>query len=165
VPAFSLVDQTGARFDQASLAGKPWVADFIFSTCTQTCPRLTARMKEVRDRVAKKRGDGAVRFVSFSVDPETDTPPVLAAYAARAGASWSFVTGASDDVQKAVVQGFKVTMQKTVNAAGERDVLHGNWFVLGDGQGRIRGYYQTDTEDDVDKIAHDVLRLVAESAK
>jgi protein SCO1/2 len=119
-------------------------------------------MKEVRVRVAKKRGDGAVRFVSFSVDPETDTPPVLAAYATRVGAAWTFVTGPSDDVQKAVVQGFKITAQKTVNNAGERDVLHGNWFVVGDGQGRIRGYYQTDTDDDVEKIAHDVLRLVAE---
>ena len=170
LPAFSLVDQRGAKFDPASLAGKPWVADFIFTTCKQSCPRLTARMTQLHDRLAKKRGgkDLGVRFVSFSVDPENDTPEVLGAYAARVGAdpsSWWFVTGPSDDVQRAVVNGFKVTAQRIDKGAGEYDVLHGNWFVVGDGAGMIRGYYGVDTDDDVDVIARDLLRIVDEASR
>jgi len=167
VPAFALTDQRGAPFTNASLDGKAWVADFVFTTCTQTCPRLTARMKQLEDTLATKRAgkDLGVRFVSFSVDPETDTPAVLAAYAARAGAdaSWSFVTGPTDDVQRVVVQGFKITAQRIDKGAAVHDVLHGNWFVIGDGAGRIRGYYSTESDAEMDVIARDVLRLVAES--
>ncbi len=168
LPAFSLIDQRGARFDAASLAGKAWVADFIFTTCKQSCPRLTARMTQLRALVAKKRGtkDLGVRFVSFSVDPENDTPEVLSAYAAKVNAdpaSWSFVTGPSEDVQQTIVKGFKVTAQRIDKGAGEYDVLHGNWFVVGDGAGLIRGYYSTDTDDDIDVIARDVLRVIDEA--
>ena len=170
IPAFSLIDHRGARFDATSLAGKAWVADFIFTSCKQSCPRLTARMTQLHDLVAKKRGnkDLGVRFVSFSVDPDNDTPEVLSAYAARMKAdpaSWSFVTGPSEDVQSTIVKGFKVTAQRIDQGAGEYDVLHGNWFVLGDGAGLIRGYYSTDTDADIDVIARDVLRIVEAGGK
>jgi protein SCO1 len=170
VPAFAMKDQRGQPFDTMSLAGTPWVADFVFTSCQQTCPRLTARMKEVRDKVAAKRAgrELGVRFVSFSVDPENDTPEVLAAYAAKNGAdaaNWSFLTGVSDDVQKVVVEGFKITAQRIERNAGEKDILHGNWFVVGDESLNIRGYYNTDTSDDADVIVRDVLRLIAASGK
>ena len=172
MPELALVDQAGAPFTDAALRGKVWVADFIFTSCSESCPRLTKKMKRLQDIVAarqqKRGGPSGVRLVSFSVDPETDTPPVLAAYAAKVPADptyWSFVTGPSDKVRAAVVDGFKMTAEKTKNAAGGNDVLHGNWFVLGDRSGDIRGYYEAKTDEDVDAIARDVERLEAEPAR
>src|SRR3984957_9062875 len=92
VPQFELVSQDGQPFDSRTLAGKIWVADFIYTTCPGPCPRMTSQMREVQDAVSKIPD---VRIVSFTVDPAQDTPPVLAAYAKLHGASpamWYFLT-------------------------------------------------------------------------
>jgi protein SCO1/2 len=164
VPEFALTNQKGAPFTQANMAGHPWLADFIFTHCSSSCPKLTARMREVDSKLsAKARAE--VRFVSFSVDPENDTPAALDAYARENKADetrWSFVTGPTELVQKTVVNGFKMTAQRT--GAGEQDILHGNWFVMGDGAGNIRGYYAVENDDEVDVVVTDLTRLV-ESAR
>jgi protein SCO1 len=165
VPAFALVDQGGRPFTLDSLKGRVWVADFIFTYCQASCPRLTARMHHLQDRLLQRGDADEVRLVSFSVDPETDTPDVLAAYAKAHDADlrdWSFVTGPSDAVQSVVVQGFKVAAVREQKQAGPDAVTHGNWFVLGDRAGRIRGYYSVDADSDVDSLAADVLRLERE---
>ncbi len=165
VPAFTLVDQGGRPFTLDSLEGRVWVADFIFTYCQASCPRLTARMHHLQERILQRGDADRVRLVSFSVDPETDTPDVLAAYAKAKGADprdWFFVTGPSDAVQSVVVQGFKVADVREQKQAGPEAVTHGNWFVLGDRQGRIRGYYSVDQDSDVDALAADVARLERE---
>lgn len=160
VPAFQLVDERGAPYTAASLQGHATVADFIFTRCPSSCPRLTARMGKVQARLAH---DGsAVRLASFSVDPENDTPPVLAQYAMKAGADlarWTFVTGPVDEVIKTVVQGFKVSAAKVAKGAGDYDVTHGDWFVLVDAAGQIRGYYASDDGSDVSTLVADAERL------
>ncbi len=166
VPTFALTDQSGASFTNADMLGKAWVADFVFTHCTSTCPTLTAHMKQLETTLDAKGKGAGVRFVSFSVDPENDTPPVLAAYAAKAGADaprWTFVTGASDDIQKTVVDGFKVAIARTDRGGGENDILHGNWFAVGDARGRVRGYYIVENEDDMKVLVDDVTRLEAEN--
>src|ERR1700722_7150048 len=76
VPQFELVSQDGQLFDSRTLAGKIWVADFIYTTCPGPCPRMTSQMREVQDAVLKIPHDIAdVRLVSFTVDPAEDTPP------------------------------------------------------------------------------------------
>jgi protein SCO1/2 len=165
VPELALTNQKGAPFTQASMMGHPWLADFIFTHCSASCPKLTARMREVDVKLSDKARE-QVRLVSFSVDPENDTPAVLDAYATQNNADpahWSFVTGPTEAVQKAVVQGFKITAQRT--GAGEQDILHGNWFVMGDGAGNIRGYYSVENDDEVDVVVRDLTRLAAESAR
>lgn len=140
VPAFSLQDQSGAVVTKASLAGKVWVADFMFTSCPDVCPVLAMHMAEVQARYA---GDDRVRLVSFSVDPTTDTPPVLAAYGQRFGADparWFFLTGPIEDVKAVVVDGFKLAMERVSQEGEPRKVLHGERFVVVDEAGRIRGY-------------------------
>src|SRR5665213_2599477 len=78
IPQFELVAQNGQPFHSQVLAGKIWVADFIYTTCPGPCPRMTSQMREVQDAVLKIPN---VRLVSFTVDPANDTPPVLVAYA------------------------------------------------------------------------------------
>jgi protein SCO1/2 len=102
------------------------------------------------------------RLVSFSVDPENDTPDVLKAYAARAyadSARWAFVTGPADDVERAVVLGFKVSAAKFAAGAHDYDVTHGNWLVLVDARGDLRGYYASDESGALDRLKADVLKL------
>ena len=98
IPDFRLIDQRGAAFTTAQMRGHVTVVDFIFTHCPASCPRLTARMGELQARLASDRSDA--RLVSISVDPENDTPAVLADYGAKAHADparWTFVTGPYND--------------------------------------------------------------------
>ena len=84
VPAFELQDQQARTTTQEALRGKVWIANFMFTSCPDVCPLLTAKMGHVRTKLRDERA--SVRFVSFSVDPVTDTPEVLARYATEQGA-------------------------------------------------------------------------------
>lgn len=142
LPAFSLTAEDGSSFGSAELAGGPYVASFFFSTCPSVCPRIIKAVGDVQ-----RRSPGA-RLVSITVDPATDTPAVLAAYARTHGADparWRFLTGPEDAVRAAVVDGF-------MNPIGERearedglfDIAHGSRLMLIDGQNRLRALYEPD---------------------
>ncbi len=159
LPALALTDQNGAAFGTKDLAGKTWVANFIFTTCAGPCPVLTQKMAGVVKR-GRQLGN-EFHAVSFTVDPERDTPETLAAYAARHGANlrrWSFVTGPMEAVQAAVVDGFKIGMGRE-KRGDFWDVFHGEHFVLVDRQLRIRGYYEASPEG-LDKLMADVGYVV-----
>jgi protein SCO1/2 len=163
VPAFALVDSRGAPFTDKTMRGHVNLVDFIFTRCPSSCPRLTARMGTLQAKLAGTGDD--VRLVSFSVDPENDTPPVLADYAAHAHADparWTFVTGPINDIQATAVLGFKVSAARIAKDAGDYDVVHGDWFVLVDRAMRLRGYYSTEQESDLDPIVDDARRLAHE---
>ena len=111
VPPFALTDETGRRFGSEDLAGRAWVASFIFTRCPTVCPRITGRMARIQDRARSL--EPALRLVSISVDPEYDTPPRLAEYARSHGASprmWKFLTGPADAVRATVERGLRVSM-------------------------------------------------------
>jgi protein SCO1/2 len=147
VPAFTFRDQADRPFGIDQLRGRPFVANFIFLSCTASCPKLTERMKQLQDGIVDKRL--AIQLVSITVDPENDDPPKLAAYAARHGARdeiWKFLNGKSEELDRVVVGGFKVQFEKVKPVdpnANVVTIMHGDWFVLVDGKGRIRGYYET----------------------
>jgi len=157
LPAFTLTDQRGQPFGTRELAGKVWVADFIFTSCQEACPLLSQKMAEVGRRARRLGPD--FHLVSISVDPVRDTPARLAEYAARYGANplaWSFLTGPAGVIEAAVVGGFKVGMGKEKQpapgngeAAGNGEfwqIFHGENLVLVDRQLRIRGYFQATPE-------------------
>jgi protein SCO1/2 len=163
VPSFHFVDEHGAPFTSESMLGHVSVVDFVFTRCTSSCPRLTARMGELQSRL---EGKSSARLVSFSVDPENDTPPVLLQYAAQAHADparWSFVTGPQDDVERAVIFGFKVSAARVAKGANDYDVTHGDWFVLVDRRGNLRGYYPMDERQALPGLMEDVRRLERET--
>jgi protein SCO1/2 len=166
VPAFHLVDEHGMPYTDGAMLGHTTVVDFVFTRCTSSCPRLTARMADLQHRLEERKS--GVRLVSFSVDPENDTPPVLLQYAEQTRADtgrWTFVTGPVDDVSRAVVQGFKVSAAKAAKGANDYEVIHGDWFALVDEKGRIRGYYQTAEASDFEGLVADALRLEGSGGK
>ena len=148
---FVLTDQRGRSFGSEDLKGRVWVADFVFTSCPTACPKLTKRMAQIQHR-ARHLGD-AFHLVTFTVDPENDTPARLASYATSYHANparWSFLTGSLADIESTVVKGFKIAMGKEPTGAGGGAgsglfaIFHGEKLVLVDGEGAIRGYYDAD---------------------
>jgi protein SCO1 len=164
LPAFSLRDQNGAAVTREKLQGTIWVANFMFTSCPDVCPILTAKMAGVRSRLVGDRVP--VRIVSFSVDPVTDTPAVLKQYAKERSADfddWRFLTGPLDQVKHVIVEGFKQGVQPQPSVAGQpQAILHGSHFVLIDRDLYIRGYYSSD-EDGLLRLTRDA-RILADSS-
>lgn len=160
IPEFRFTNEAGAPFGTAELAGKPWIANFIFTRCPTICPMFTAKMADVQTRVKADKLD--VHLVSFSVDPAFDSPAVLAAYAKEHGAdpaTWTFLTGDPEAIRNAIVTGLKVAAQPVGADQDLASVFHGSHFVLVDAQGRIRGYYDSADADATDRMLADLRRL------
>jgi len=169
---FSLTRESGAPFSSAELAGKVWVADFVFLGCTESCPMLTTRMSNLQKRLAEEEaklgGSLPVRLLSITIDPLNDTTARLSEYATRWGADpkrWTFATGSTAEIQHVVADGFKVAYGKVDDGAGAFEIMHGNWFVLVDGEGAIRGYYSTDRPEEMTAITADVVRLAEQAGR
>ncbi len=156
-PDFTLTDQSGRKLSLGDLRGKVWVADFIFTRCPTICPRLTDRMAalEIETHAAGDR----LRFVSFSVDPENDTPAALAAFAAAHHANldrWSFLTGPID----AVAAGAKLAVERDPSKPPETGILHGTHFLLVDAAGQIRGYSDSADTEGRERLSGDIQYLL-----
>ena len=165
LPEFSLRDQRGQTVTQRELLGKVIVVDFIFTSCPDVCPLLTEQLSALR----KQLPDGApLQLVSFSVDPEHDTPERLQQFAIAHGADrpdWSFLTGPLDDVKRVVTSGFKQAMEVEADQPGKpRNVLHGTHFVLVDRSGQIRGFFASADPDARTALRAGVLSLLGQAS-
>jgi protein SCO1/2 len=159
VPAFALTNRDGRPVRLADLAGQPWIADFVFTRCPASCPMMTARMARLNGDLPT---DLPVRLVSFSVDPVHDTPAVLQAYAAKYGATerWLFLTGPLEEIRRLSVDGFKLGFDPApAPGTSDEPVVHSTRFVLVDGEGHIRGYYDGFDKESVAKLKDDVRAL------
>lgn len=165
-PPFELVDQTGAAFGSAALRDRIWVANFVFTRCGHTCPRLSARMAELQQALRDDPLRDEVRLVSFSVDPEHDRPEVLTRYASRFGADptrWSFLTGERAEIWALSRDGFKLGVGEAPGNVDE-PLFHSGRFVLVDRRGGIRGYYDALEDDGFASLLADLRLLAAEGA-
>jgi protein SCO1/2 len=154
VPDFVLTDQAGRKFSsKEQLAGRVWVADFVYTTCPGPCPRMSSQMRRIQDAV---KPGSAFTLVSFTVDPDNDTPPALAEYAKRYKADparWFFLTGSKADLRKLSYDAFHL------NEIGG-NLEHSTRFTLVDGMGRIRGYYETSEPENIPKLIADIKRVI-----
>jgi len=161
VPAFQLVNQGGQPFGSAQLVGKVWIADFIFTTCPGPCPMISTRMSELQ----KPLENTDVHLVSFTVDPEKDTPEVLRGYAEKLHAQpkrWDFLTGPKAAIYDLSRNGFKLAASDS-----EEDGIpvHSTRMILVDRHGEIRGYYEATAPDAVTKLLADTSHLLREQPK
>jgi protein SCO1/2 len=156
VPDFTLTDQTGQTFrSKDKLDGHVWVADFIFTNCMGPCPRMSTQIS----RIPRQIGDNGVRYVSFTIDPDRDTPAALAEYGKRYGANperWFLLTGSRGDLKKLNWDTFHLG---DVNGQLE----HSTRFVLVDKKSRIRGYYDSSDPESVKQLINDIRRLLWEN--
>jgi protoheme IX farnesyltransferase len=171
IPNFSLVDQRGRALHGDELRGNVWVADFIFTGCQSACPMLTSRMRTLQTHLEREEQTAehelAVKLVSFSVDPEVDTPDKLSAYAAKWRANekrWIFLTGPLDEMNRAVVKGMKIPFEKGGADTSAFDVMHGEHLVLVDARGKIRGYFEADPSG-LERLETSIHSLLAEAGR
>jgi protein SCO1/2 len=147
-PTFQLTDQAGATFDSQSLKGHVTLLDFIYTHCTDACPLLSATFQEAQRKLADDKLLGSkITLVSLSVDPQHDTPTVLAEYGQQFKADpngWKMLTGDWDAVYD-VVTGFKVATRPPrpavdAPAPGGTELTHTTAVVLIDPQLQVRAY-------------------------
>jgi protein SCO1 len=161
-PNFQLVNQNGQPFGSTDLANKIWIADFVFTSCPGPCPIISTRMSELQ----KPLGKTDVHLISFTVDPDKDTPEVLRNYAEKLRAQtgrWDFLTGKKSAIYDLSQKGFKLALADGSDETGTP--VHSTRMVLIDRHGQIRGYYDALAADSVTKLLADTNHLLREQPK
>ena len=174
-PAFSLTDQMGRTVTRDDMEGRVVLANFIFTNCTEYCLVLTPRMQQMQARLEDEGNLGNdVLLLSFSVDPEHDTPELLRTYAESYGANhdaWRFLTGPQDEVYQVITDGLKLAYgeveQRTEHThedgsvhVHEYDVFHTSRVVLADREGMVRAYYDGALDWDAEAVLKDIRSLL-----
>lgn len=164
VPSFSFTDQEGHAFGNANMRGKVNVAAFMFTRCPTICPRITKTMQALQQRARQE--SVPIHWLSFSVDPENDTPSVLKQYAEEYQVDltqWTFLTGDVTKIRETAEQGFKIAAEGSAEPNAEHyGISHGSHLVLVDAAGQIRGYYRTLDDDAQTRLLRDAKRLITE---
>jgi protein SCO1/2 len=184
VPPFALTERSGRRVTRDDLRGFVWVADFIYTECTETCPTQSLRLAQLQDAFPD---NAPLRLVSITVDPEHDTPAVLARYARRYRATdrWWFLTGDARAIHCLARDGFHLSVVDPAAPSpldcaarfslgpvsawashGSRGlVMHSARFVLVDGAGRIRAYHLATEPASLPRLRANIRRLLDEQAQ
>lgn len=180
VPAFTLTERSGKQVTREDLAGTVWVADFVYTECTESCPAQSLQFARLQREFA---AEARLRFVSITVDPEHDTPEALRRYAERYGATdrWWFLTGDKQEIYCLAQKGFRLSVVDPAAAPPACDqafllgpraawashgskglVMHSARFVLVDGRGRIRAYHLATDPESVSKLPTNLRTLLGE---
>jgi protein SCO1/2 len=170
VSNITLTNQLGKNVSLDDLKGKIIVADFFFTRCPAICPTLTKNMKllqqssKVKD-IRKRVDSSYVHFLSFSVDPERDSVPVIKRYADKYGVNhdgWWLLTGPKKDIYEFSIKELKLGLEdKDVT----EDFVHTNRFVLLDKDRVVRGYYNGLDTTSLSHLAEDIVILLLEKDK
>lgn len=157
-PDFALVTQDDQPLALRQLRGKVVVVSFIYTSCPDECPLLTAELAALQPRLGRDFGSRII-FVSITLDPDHDTPDVLRAYARgfRAdGAGWAFLRGGANETQS-LARRYGLFVYP---AAGGR-VEHGLLTSIVDQTGMLRVQY-IGTAFDPDEMLADLRSLLRE---
>ncbi len=190
VPEFSLIERSGRRVGPSDLQGKVWVANFIYTKCTETCPTQSLQIARLQRQFAEAPD---VRFVSITVDPQNDTREVLDAYAGRYDADperWLFLTGDKREIyclaksfnlgvvdpsdpnppacESAALRPFEAVLAwlgppaAFATHGSQGLIMHSARLVLIDRAGRIRAYHLATDEESLERLGPNLRRLLAE---
>lgn len=186
VPAFSLVERSGRRMGLADLKGGVWLANFMYTTCQDTCPTQSLELSRLQAEFADAP---EFRLVSITVDPLHDTPAVLRRYAQSFGATerWLFLTGDVHDIRCLATVGFRLPVdgvapedcarrllslgpvaafahegEGAAHPGSPEPLIHSDRLVLIDRRGQIRGYHGSSERGAVDQLRAVIRHLLAE---
>ncbi len=159
IPPFRYVNQYGDSVTDKKLDGNIYVADFFFTTCPSICPVMHRNMLKVYNTF---KDSADFKIISYSIDPQHDSVPVLKKYADKLGIngnSWWLMQGTKNETYQ-LAKSYLVSVQEK-NPAGE--YIHDGYFILIDKQKRIRGTYEGTDPKEVDKLLEDIKTLRAET--
>jgi protein SCO1/2 len=158
--SFPCVERSGRAANTSELRGKFVVADFIFTNCGGPCPAMTTTMATLQEAL---KGADDVRLVSFSVDPERDTPEKLSKYADTYGADkdrWLFLRAEMPQIREIAYDELHLV------AARDTPIVHSQQFALLDREGKVRAYYSPMSDPNWrTKLLADLDKLRAGPAK
>ncbi len=160
VGGFSLLDADSNSVNQSITEGKIYVADFFFSTCKTICPKMSNQLMRVQHKFAD--ADDVV-ILSFTVDPDNDTPSRLRAYANKHKAQkgkWYFLTGEKDSIYNLARNSYFLNAME--DASSGEGFLHSEQFLLIDKEKHIRGIYDGTNHFEVKKLMEDIAVLQKE---
>jgi protein SCO1/2 len=171
VKNISLTNQLGQTITLGQLRGKIIVVDFFFTHCGSICPSLTRNMKKMQDAVKhqdniKYADTSFVQFLSFSVDPERDSVPVIKKYADKYGINhdtWWLLTGPKKTIYDFAFEELKV--DKYNDDPIDSNFVHTSRFTLIDKDGIVRGYYNGLDDTSLSKLGRDMVLLMLEKDK
>lgn len=156
---FSAITQDNEAFDLEDLSGKWWIADFVFTNCTTVCLPMTYNMSVLQDKLIEE--DLSIELISFSVDPDYDSPEVLKEYADDYEAdlgSWTFLTGYDfQTIKELSIKSFRSLLQ--VAERGSDQVTHGTEFMLVTPDGKLIKKYDGLSVGEMDNIIADLKKL------
>ena len=159
-PAFRYATQNGDSLSNEDLKGSVYVADFIFTNCNGVCPNLSKTMALIQ---LNFKDQPRLKLVSFSVDPDRDSIPVLKEYSTRYEATdgkWYFLRGEKQRVWDMAQQGFKVPVVYTPEGGVGNEFTHTEKMVLVDADGKIRGFYNGLDKSMMDSLYNNIASLL-----
>ncbi len=163
VSEFSFVNQDGKTVTNADVKGKVVVVEYFFATCKGICPRMNENMEKVYKAF---RGNKDVKILSHTVDPMKDTVQALKAYSLRFDADpaqWMFLTGDKKQLYDMARYSYLISAEDdTAGVSVDQDFIHDEHFVLVDGYGRVRGFYEGTKPEAVTKLIGDINTLLKE---
>ena len=154
IPEFSLTSQDGKPFGSSDLNGHVYVMGFFFTSCKSICPRLTKAIRKLQERYQEWKSP--VRIVFITIDPQNDTPRVLAEYGKKYGIDfrrWTLLTGDEGKIRTLIEKGFRSHVGRAETKGGVRDIAHTGHVALIDADGHMRGSFGTDPEG-LDEVFH-----------
>jgi cytochrome oxidase Cu insertion factor (SCO1/SenC/PrrC family) len=150
VADFTLTNQDGKITTLADLTNRVWVADIIFTRCAGPCPRMTAQMKSVQDKLPQTSG---AKLVTLTTDPDYDSPAVMKKYGEHFDADfnrWTFLTGTKNEIANLASGSLKLSAVpvKAADQTNSVDLfIHTTIFVVVDKHAQLRGVFETGGED------------------
>ncbi|NNC94042.1 MAG: SCO family protein [Chitinophagales bacterium] len=160
---FEFIDQDSNRVSMVDAGSKILVANFFFTACPSICPEMTNQLSRVQNSLLDE--DDVVIF-SFTVDPERDTPEILASYADNYDIDpkiWHLLTGDKKSIYMVARNQFLLPVIE--GDGGKEDFIHSELLVLVDQEKQIRGFYDGTDEKEVDRLMNDIYRLKKQKVK
>ena len=162
VQSFQFLRQDSNMVSQKDIGNRIYVAEYFFTTCKGICPKMNKNMKAIYE---KYKSNPDFLILSHTVNPETDSLPVLKRYADSLGANatnWWFLTGSKKDLYKSARESYLLDDPKNSSKNIEDQFLHTQFFALVDREGRVRGIYDGIKKDEVETLLHDIDELIKE---
>ncbi len=162
VQPFSFLKHDGKTVSQSDIKNRVYVAEYFFTTCKGICPKMNKNMKVIYDQF---KSNNNFLVISHTVNPDTDSLPIMKHYADSLGASpenWWFVTGSKENLYKAARESYLLDDPKNSSKSISDQFLHTQFFTLVDRQGRVRGVYDGIKKEEVDQLIHDIQELINE---
>jgi protein SCO1/2 len=161
IPFFYFSDERGKQVTSTDLKGKVWIADFFFTSCRTICPLMTTNLKKLNQSTLDLSEE--IQFISFTIDPDRDSPRVLKRYKKHYGIeaeNWIFLTGNEEKTHLLGIENFQIFAGRDEESQG--GFAHSGAFTLVDKEGFVRGVYLGTDPKQVEQLERDVRLLLKE---